>query len=85
MAGLGQIENDKLLALLMTISEVSAGEFQTAYVHYLEWIPVWRERVHAGDCTKQPFTCGRCIYEEYAKEFPEFKKLLSKVFGEEIK
>lgn len=27
--------------------------------------PLWSDGKHSGDCTKQPWTCFRCVVEEY--------------------
>lgn len=35
-----------------------------------------RDAEHAGDCTKQPWTCARCLFDEKVKEAAMLEKHL---------
>lgn len=36
-------------------------------VNSVELSPLWRDGRHAGDCTKAPHTCSRCLMEDYQR------------------
>lgn len=39
--------------------------------------PAWGGEAHSGDCTRQPWTCTRCVYDHQMSRVPEFRR----VFG----
>ena len=45
-----------------------------------KWEPMfhsWSQDEHSGDCTKQPWTCSRCVYEETMARVPDYRRLFS--------
>lgn len=36
----------------------------------------WGKQEHSGDCTKQPWTCMRCVYENTMQRVPDYRRIL---------
>lgn len=57
-----------------------AADDETHLEHAENNINAGRDAEHAGDCTKQPWSCIRCRYEDYMKFAERLEKHLD-MFG----
>jgi len=43
----------------------SALRYAGDYADTVDNNPLWANGRHCGDCTKEPHTCARCVFEQY--------------------
>ena len=70
----------KYIAALMALGEYG-DEKDTLmwYQHFYGHAKDWKNEEHSGDCTKQPWTCVRCVYDDTVARIPGFKALLKEL------
>lgn len=52
-------------------SPEKALEFARKLLDSADTEPLWSDGKHAGDCTRQPFTCSRCLREKWEEKARE--------------
>jgi hypothetical protein len=67
------LTDHQIAVRLMAISE---GEDPDKWVeHWDPMFPNWGQQPHSGDCTKQPWTCCRCVYDDQMQDVPAARRL----------
>ncbi len=69
--------SDKNIAIAY-LTLCDAEDLQTTEMWHTHWQAVFdtmAARPHEGDCTKQNFTCSKCLVEEAYRMVPVYRKL----------
>lgn len=78
------------VAVALLAAEVLLGDFVKAedalewsrkLEHAVEHDETWADGRHSGDCTQEPFTCSRCLIEEYEGKARELAQKEGMFFG----
>ncbi len=70
-------DRDIALAHLAFADAESTGDIRRFVKHWDERFDKMLAGDHSGDCTKQPFTCDRCIAEDALRFAPIYRALFN--------
>jgi hypothetical protein len=63
------LKRDQLAVCLMVMDEWGEGEDPNLHVPFFaNFLAKQRDTEHSGDCRKEPWSCSRCICDEYLKK-----------------
>lgn len=68
-------KHDDVLVAAMLASE-EMHEQNKWFEHWRKLVPQWKTDHHSGDCTNEPWTCTRCVYDDAIKRLPGFKAII---------
>lgn len=65
----------------LAVAMMAAQEGEAVDAWFDKWrddnFASWGSMAHSGDCTKQPWTCCRCLYESMMQEARDVRRLLN--------
>ena len=73
-------DRDIAIAYLVLMDAEDENSVDSWRAHWEKHFDDMLSSEHSGDCTKQPWTCCRCLAEEAMKMVPVYRKLFLSTF-----
>jgi hypothetical protein len=69
------IDRDIIIAHLVLADAENEIQSSALVTHWNKHVDGMSTSEHSGDCTKDPWTCSRCVIEEAQSMIPVYRKL----------
>ena len=69
-------DRDIVIAHLTLMDALNLEEAESWQNHWEKNLNEMAVDVHSGDCTKEPWTCSRCVADQAYSMVPVYRKLL---------